>query len=148
MEAMPQMEAAPPETGPDVVEAGSDVCVPDANLMSIPVPDAALNEAGATAAGCVACLNTSCPMLVAECNQSCACIAAVEAFATCIASGTASFQICAASNLLNLSSTGVDASIFCAAGCAPACGVMLPTDGGPGDSGPPMPDGGGDASGD
>ena len=131
MEAMPQPEAAA-ETGPEAaVEAGPDVCVPDATLASIPVPDAALNEAGtATAAGCVACLNTACPMLVAECNQNCACIAAFEAFSTCIAGG-GGFQTCAVSDLLNINTTGVDASVTCALGCAISCGYTLPTgDGG------------------
>jgi hypothetical protein len=146
MEAMPQPEAATPETGPDVVaETGPTVCVPDATLSSIPVPDAALNEAGtATAAGCIACLNTACPMLVAECNQNCACIAAFEAFSTCIAGG-GGFQTCAVSDLLNLQTTGVDASVTCALGCAISCGYTLPTgDGGHEGGG----EGGGDSGGD
>jgi len=142
-EAMPQMEAAV-ETGPEAaVEAGPDVCVPDATLASIPIPDAALNETGATAAGCVACLNTACPMLVAECNQNCACIAAFEAFANCIAGG-GGFQTCAFSDLLNINTTGVDASVTCALGCAVTCGYTLPT----GDGGHEGGEGGSEAGGD
>lgn len=132
MEAMPQMEAAPPEAGPDVVEAGPDVCVPDASLSSLQVPDASLNDSGATAAGCVACLGVACPALVAQCNQSCACVAAIQQFGTCIAGG-GTFQSCAISDLANIGTTGVDASVTCAIGCATSCGVTLPT----GDGGPP-----------
>jgi len=142
MEAMPMPEAAA-ETGPDVMDAAmmADVCVPDATLSTIPIPDASLNETGATAAGCVACLNTACPMLVAQCNQNCACIAAFESFAACIAAGTG-FQTCAFSDLANISTTGVDASVTCAIGCAIPCGYTLPT----GDGG--HPEGGGEAGGD
>lgn len=68
-------------------------------------------------------------MLVAQCNESCACISAIQQFSMCIASG-GSFQTCALSNLANINTTGVDASPICAFGCATACGVMLPTDGG------------------
>jgi hypothetical protein len=130
MEAMPQPEAAA-ETGPEAaVEAGPDVCVPDANLSSLPVPDAALNEAGATAAGCIACLNTACPQLVAECNQNCACIAAFEQFDQCIGSPGGSLTACLG-DLTGLTATGVDASVTCAVGCAIQCGYTLPTgDGG------------------
>lgn len=149
MEATPPVEAAA-ETGPDVVETGPSVCVPDATLATIPIPDAALNDSGATAAGCVACLNQACPMLVAQCNQNCACIAAFEAFANCIASGTSNFQICAVSDLANIGSTGVDASVTCAIGCVTACGQMLPSGDG-GDGGNPEAsggEGGGEAGGD
>ncbi len=145
MEAMPQMEAAPPEAGPDVVDSGPAVCVPDATLSSIQVPDAALNDSGATAAGCVACLNTACPMLVAECNQNCACIAAFEAFSNCIAGG-GGFQTCAVSDLLNIGTTGVDASVTCALGCAITCGYTLPTGDGGGHEG--GGEGGSEAGGD
>jgi hypothetical protein len=146
-EAMPQPEAAV-ETGPDVVEAGPDVCVPDSSLSSIPVPDAALNEAGATAAGCIQCVAQTavCQPLVMECNQNCACIAAFQQFSLCLAQG-GSLLLCAGSDLTGLSAIGIDAGATgCVTSCAIACGYTLPT----GDGGHPEAggEGGTDAGGD
>jgi hypothetical protein len=142
-EAMPQPEAAV-ETGPDViVEAGPDVCVPDASLSSIQVPDAALNEAGATVAGCFACFNQYCPMLVAECNASCACIADFQQFATCLGAGGSTLTCL--SSLGNLGSVGVDASVFaCGLPCLGPCGQSLPTPDGGHDGGGEGGEAGGD----
>lgn len=151
-EAMPPMEAAV-ETGPDVVEAGPDVCVPDAMLSSIPVPDASLNDSGATAAGCVMCIaqTAACQPLVTECNQNCACIAAFQMFSECLGSPGGSLFSCGQS-LLSLGSIGIDAGTAgCIASCAIACGYTLPSggdggkDGGGGEAGE---EGGSEAGGD
>jgi len=140
MEAMPQMEAAAPEAGPDVMDAAVvDVCVPDTSLSSIPVPDAALGEAGATAAGCVMCVATasSCQPLVTACNQSCACISAFETFSQCISAPGGSFVACLG-DLTSLASYADSGSATaCGASCLVECGFSLPTgDGGhPGEGG-------------
>ncbi|HEX8791691.1 MAG TPA: hypothetical protein VF765_12135 [Polyangiaceae bacterium] len=146
MEAMPQPEAAP-ETGPDVVEeAVSDVCVPDTSLQSLQIPDAALSDSGATIAGCLACVEQTCPQIASECNASCACLADFQAFAICMSKPAATLLTCL-SSLGSLPSVGVDASaIACAAPCLTACGQSLPTgDGGHSEGGE---DGGTEAGGD
>ncbi len=148
MEAMPQIEAAV-ETGPDVVEAGPEACVPDATLSSIPVPDASLNDSGATAEGCVMCIaqTSACQPLVMECNQNCACIAAFQMFSQCLGSPGGSLFSCGQS-LLSLGSIGIDAgSTACIASCAIACGYTLPTGGDGGNETGPG-EGGGEAGGD
>jgi hypothetical protein len=122
-----------------VVDSGPAVCVPDATLASIPVPDASLNEAGATAAGCVQCISQTqaCQPLVMQCNQNCACIAAFQMFSQCLGSPGGSLFSCG-QDLLSLSGAGIDAgTTACIASCAIACGYTLPTgDGGhPGDGG-------------
>ena len=132
MEAMPMPEAAP-EATPDVMEAAADVaCVPDANVTMLPVPDASIGDAGATAAGCFSCIEAACPMVIAQCNMSCACVAAFEAFDTCLAAG-GGLLTCVGSNFVNI--PGINPTSFiCAAGCATPsiCGysIPIPTDGG------------------
>ncbi len=148
-EAMPQMEAAV-ETGPDVMEAMSDVCVPDADITKLMVPDASIGDAGATAAGCFSCIETACPTVIAQCNQSCACVAAFEAFDTCLANGGGLLN-CVGSNFVNV--PGINPQSFiCAAGCATPsiCGytIPVPTDGGDAATESSTGEGGGEAGGD
>ncbi len=138
MEAMPQPEAAPEaeaETGgPDVVDSGT-VCVPDTSVSSIPVPDAALGDAGATVAGCMMCVaqSSGCSQLVAECSENCVCIDAFQMFSHCLSSPGGSLFACAGT-LQGLAASGIDAStIACVTGCATACGYTQPSgDGGEG----------------
>jgi hypothetical protein len=135
MEAMPQPEAAS-ETGPDVVDSGPDICVPDTSVSSIAAPDAALNDAGATAAGCMMCVAQSpgCSQLVAECNESCVCIAAFQMFSQCLSSPGGSLFACTGT-LQGLAASGIDASTTpCVASCATACGYT-PSSGDGGEAG-------------
>ena len=143
MEAMPQPEAAPPEAAPDVMEAAADVaCVPDANITMLPVPDASIGDSGATAAGCFSCIEAACPTLIAQCNQSCACVAAFEMFDLCLAQG-GGLLTCVGSNFTNIPGISVS-SFICAAGCATpsTCGYSIPLGDGGGEGG------GGDSGGD
>jgi hypothetical protein len=147
MEAMPQMEAAAPEAGPDVMDSAIvDACVPDTSLSSIPVPDAALGEAGATAASCVMCIAgaSACQPLVTACNQSCACIGAFEAFSNCLSTPGGSFVACLGDLSSLASFTDAGSTTACGASCLVQCGFSLPT----GDGGPPPGDGGADGAGD
>lgn len=143
MESMPQPEAAP-EAEPDVLDAGPDVCVPDTSVSSIPVPDAALNDAGATAAGCMMCVaqSPSCSQLVAECNENCVCIALFGMFSQCLSSPGGSLFACTAT-LQGLAASGIDAGTAgCVIGCATACGYVPPS--GDGGEGGTTTEGGGD----
>jgi hypothetical protein len=138
-EAAP-VDAAPPDTGPS--DAASEACAVDADLSTIPVPDASLGDAGQTAAGCVTCVQAACPNLVSQCNASCACKTAFVAFEACVASGT-SLQTCA---VALASSAGLPITDFaCAVGCATPCGVALPAGDGGGNEG--GQDGASDATG-
>ncbi len=143
--------AAPgPDSGPDVtavdaapdvakdsapVDTGPEACAVDADLATLPVPDASLGDSGATAPECVACVKTMCPALLPKCQASCACVTAFVSFEQCIATGE-SLITCATSDLLN-GNAGLGESdlIPCALGCETPCGVTNPT-----------PDGGGDGS--
>lgn len=139
MEAMPQMEAAAPETGPDVVEAAmSDgACVPDAaiNLM---VPDAAIgSDGGSVSPACVSCLSgtSSCQMLLAACNMSCACVSAFNQFYACLGMPGGTFTSCAMSNsslLTSLPQSDLTYLEGCGLTCSTACGFTFPSDGGEG----------------
>lgn len=146
-EATPQPEAAPeaaPETGPDVVDSGPNVCVPETSVSSIPAPDAALNDAGATVASCMMCVaqSTGCSQLVAECNENCVCISAFEMFSHCLSSPGGSLFACAGT-LQGLAASGIDASTTaCVISCATACGYPAPS--GDGGEGGTSGDGGGD----
>ncbi len=144
------VEAAAAETGavdaaPEVAPV-SDACVPDANINTIAVPDASFGDAGATAESCLSCFQVSCPAIIAQCNQSCACVAAYESFASCIGNG-GQLLTCGKSLL----GAGISfQQLACALGCATPsiCGVSIPTGT---DSGSPessTTEAGGDAAGD
>jgi hypothetical protein len=132
------------EAAPDVVEASAPeaaACIPDASLQSIPVPDASFGDSGATAASCLSCFESSCPMVVTQCNASCSCVSAYEGLGACLQAGTSALTCIgtfAASSGLGLNA----ASLTCAGPCvlAPAvCGFTIPNMGG--DSGTPTGDG-------
>jgi hypothetical protein len=135
-------EAAPeaaPEVAPDVAEAASDgPCVPDANINNIAAPDAALGDAGATAAGCIACFEMYCQStLIAQCNKSCQCVSAFEGFGACLASGK-SLTTCGGMFATGAGIPITPTELGCAIPCAQpsVCGVTFPTgDSGGGDSG-------------
>jgi len=137
--AMEAAAEAAPETGPDVAEAAVDApCVPDANITMFSAPDAAIGDAGATAAGCLACFENACPNTITKCNASCACVSAFEGFTGCISAG-GSITSCGL-NLIGgmYGNSGLGYSdVLCAAGCAvpQTCGITLPAGDGGGDTG-------------
>jgi hypothetical protein len=135
------MEAAPAEAAAEAAveaaapEAAVDAaCVPDANLSSIPIPDAGI-DSGINVTACIGCIQTNslCTPIVTACNTSCACISAIEAFANCLEQPGASAETCLLSNLATASIPGVTTSEeeACGIACAATCGVSL----GGGDSG-------------
>ena len=143
------MEAAAeaaPETGPEA--AADAACVPDANINNIMAPDASFGDAGATAAKCLACFQSSCGATITKCNMSCACVSAFQGFTSCIGSG-GSLQTCGAGLLSGSTGLGL-ADVICAAGCAtPAiCGVTIPTDSGMAGETSPGDGSGGDSAAD
>src|SRR5271165_6635114 len=75
-------EAAPEPTP----EAGPDVCTSDAMISSINV-DGSVPGSDASASACVACVESACPMLIAECNAICGCPDAFLAFEQCLGAG-------------------------------------------------------------
>jgi len=117
-------EAAPPDTSGDVTDAA---CVPDVQITSIPVPEGGVPGSDASAAVCLSCVMTACPMLISQCNATCGCPEAFITFEGCVAAG-GSLLSCAQA----LATTaGLPLQDFtCAASCANSCGVTLPTDGG------------------
>jgi len=148
------MEAAAeaaPEAAPDVVEAASDApCVPDANINDIAAPDASLGDAGATAAGCIACFEMYCQStLIAQCNTSCQCVSAFEGFSACLASGK-SLTMCGGTFAAGAGIPISPTELACAFPCAQpsVCGVTFPTgDGGmAGDTGTTGDTGTGDSA--
>jgi hypothetical protein len=78
--------------------------------------------------------------LIAECNMTCGCPQAFEEFESCVAVG-GSVLTCGEMDLIGAGLPITD--LTCATGCVSACGVMLPTEGGAGETG--AGDGGGDS---
>jgi hypothetical protein len=136
------VEAAPADAAPK-----SDACVPDANINMLPVPDASLNDSGATAAACVACVQQNCGTLITQCNASCACVDAFEQFELCIGEPTMSLLGCAEQDFANIPGISVT-SFICAAGCTTPCGVnmMMTPDSGKSDGSSTSEGGSGEAS--
>ena len=120
---------AAPEAAPD----GPVPCTSDAMITSIPIPDGSVPGSDASAAACISCVETDCPMLIMECNAICGCPDAFNAFEQCIGAG-GSVTTCGA----GLLSAGLTISqVTCAFPCAATCGVSL-------EAGPK--EGGGDTS--
>ena len=118
------VEAAAEAAPEAAVEAG---CVPDSSISSLAVPDASYGDSGVNISACISCLETECPMVIAQCNMSCTCVDGVNAFAACIAMPGSSLLTCAGT----LASTGITPSSCGAAlGCAGLCGYNPTTDGG------------------
>lgn len=93
--ATPSSDASADQTadrGSDaVVDAAPDVaaCVSDADLNNLNLPDASINDAGASTSSCVACLKQHCQSEVNACNAICECRAVVVDFLDCVAKGGA-----------------------------------------------------------
>jgi len=116
-------EAAAPEAAVDAA------CVPDANLSSLTIPDASFGDSGVNVPACLSCFESSCPTIVATCDQSCVCVSAVQTFASCIGTPGSSLLTCA-EGLMSIPGVTIT-QLACALGCETVCGVMLPTpDGG------------------
>ncbi len=126
MEAAPMMEAAVEAAAEAAApEAAVDAaCVPDANLSSIAIPDAGLADSGINVGECLSCFETACPNIVMTCNQSCACISAVQGFGACLSAPGGSLEGCAAT-LTTIPGVSIT-DLACALGCATICGVTLP----------------------
>lgn len=81
------------DTSPDVGDASVDAppdvaaCVSDADLGTLTIPDAAINDAGASTSSCLACLRSLCPTEIAACNGVCECRAVVVDLLDCVAKG-------------------------------------------------------------
>jgi hypothetical protein len=123
---------SPKDGGRDaIVEAG---CSTDADITMLMLPDAAINDAGATVPGCAACLNTSCKMDISACQANCECREAVVGFFGCVGKGGQLFTC--ASSLITLQDPQAQqigqALALCAnASCKTQCGVpSAPTDAG------------------
>jgi hypothetical protein len=81
-------QAAPVDSGAPEAEAeAAPACVPDSSLSMLMIPDASLDEAGDTIAGCIGCIMTNCSSEVQVCSGDCACNAAVQQFVQCVAAG-------------------------------------------------------------
>jgi hypothetical protein len=116
------MDAAPDVAKMDtgVVETGPEACAVDADLATLPVPDASIGDSGATAAECVSCVKVACPTLIATCQMSCECVTAFVDFEQCIGTGQALFG-CATSTL---GGAGIgETQLACALSCEDECGV-------------------------
>lgn len=122
---------AAPDVKPDtaIVDSAAEACPVDANLSTLPVPDASLGDAGATAAGCVACVKVACPNLLPKCQMTCGCVEAFVMFESCVGNGG---QLISCAEPLLTGDTGLmQNDVLCAADCLPECGQgTLPGDGG------------------
>jgi hypothetical protein len=116
-DAAPDVKA---DTGP--VDTGPEACAVDADLSTLPVPDASIGDSGATAAECVACVKTACPTLLPTCQMTCGCVTAFVDFEQCIGSGMALIG-CATSTLLGANTGITETQLACAFSCESECGI-------------------------
>lgn len=96
----PVDHAAPPvDTGTDAPkDSGPAACLTDADLNTFPAPDAALDDAGDTAATCIACTKLKCAPELTDCNNDCDCKDSLVQFYDCVQKG-GTFQSCGSSFL-------------------------------------------------
>ena len=131
--AMEAATEAAVDTGSGMDAKAEAACVPEGGIGALTVPDAALNDSGATAAGCVTCFTTmsACAMIITDCNASCTCVADFLLFEACIATPSMSLQTCAVAHLANaLPASDLTALLGCGTACAIQCGYTFPTDSG------------------
>ena len=76
-----------PDTGPDVVDTGVTACAVDADITMINVPDASLADGASSIGRCSSCVQTTCKMPLANCNEDCDCKSALVDFFTCYSGG-------------------------------------------------------------
>jgi hypothetical protein len=78
----PSASSAPSDSG-----VAADGCISGADLSSLAIPDAAIGDAGATVAGCYACVASNCQSQLAACSLDCSCSEEVAGLIPCIATG-------------------------------------------------------------
>jgi hypothetical protein len=113
----PTLEGGPADASPDApLGLDLDACsLPDGGI-----PDASLDDAGATTTSCLACIDASCATQAATCNGDCVCAGDVVALFVCTASGQ-SAPACLASTS---TSSAFSALAFCAGlSCGAPCGL-------------------------
>jgi hypothetical protein len=125
VEAAPEAEAA--------ADVAVEACVPvDADLTTLPVPDASVLDGGVSIAACVACVRASCASELEACNADCVCL---DTIVGCIGNGTGINLTCAGSSILSdpaVQGLGVCVESLCLSDCSPP---KAGTDGGDGGDG-------------
>jgi hypothetical protein len=144
-------QSSPVDSGVEA-EAEAAPCVPDSSLDMLMVPDASLDEAGDTIAGCVACIMTNCGSQESACSGDCRCNDAVQKFVHCVATGGGALSC--GTTLATQGGSNATALALCVAGpafggagpgCIKECGAAnLVKDGG-GDASDATPESGGEA---
>ena len=76
-----------PDAAPDAPAPQDAACAVDADIAALSVPDAALDDAGDTTAGCYACIQSGCGAELVICNADCTCKTDALTFLACVASG-------------------------------------------------------------
>lgn len=134
-------DTSKPDTGGDPGDSAV-ACVTDASLSG-PVPDAAINDAGASTGVCNACAQAKCTAAVTDCNLECECVKAISELFTCLGDGGS--IISCGSPLLSGASTKAGPLGTCIfQSCAAECGINFGGGGGDagGDTGPKDASGG------
>jgi len=126
------------EAAQEAAADGPAPCMSDAMITSIPIPDGSVPGSDASAAACITCVETDCPMLIMQCNAICGCPEAFMMFEACVNAG-GSVLTCGMNDLLGAGLPVTD--LTCAFPCASTCGVTLDggTDTGPGEAAPDSP---------
>jgi hypothetical protein len=142
----------------DVTDAKEDVkdavveaaCPVDGTVQTFPVPDASLNDSGATAAGCEHCLITqsACSGVITACNASCTCLEAFQQFDLCLGEPGQTLQMCGETLAMTsgLSLSQLESFEGCALSCALPCGLNTTTAGDGGKEGSTTEGGSSEAS--
>ena len=110
------------ETGPEAASDSPPPCTSDAQITTLPSLDGSVPGSDASAAVCISCVETACPMLIMECNAICGCPAAFDMFEQCVEGG-GDVMTCGETDLLGAGLPLQD--LTCALSCAGTCGISL-----------------------
>jgi hypothetical protein len=128
-------DTGPADTGPAPPGDASVPCVfPDAALGTLDIPDAAIDDAGASIGKCIACSRAKCGTETTTCETDCVCTNAITGLYECLGSGSG-FTSCVPPLIpVFQSSASTQALGTCVlGGCQKECGI--PNFGGGGDAG-------------
>ncbi len=117
-----------PDTSTGPVDSGKVPCTTDASLNG-DIPDAAINDAGATTASCFSCARSSCSAEVSACNAECECVNTITTLFTCLGNG-GTIITCGSGLIAGGSQAATPLGSCIVQKCGPQCGINFGGGGG------------------
>jgi len=117
-------DTSPPVDAADAAPPEDAACVPDSSIGAVNLPDAAIDDAGASIGRCVACGEAKCSDGVAACNKDCQCVKDLTGFLSCMGGGGSLLQ-CGGPLVSGADDTEKAATQCFALTCGDECGIHL-----------------------